>query len=345
MNFAILKNEYSDSHLNWEKACNQLNVKSTIIDITKNDWLTNINKEQFDGYLACPAGRESLFKSLYDERIYILSKVLNKFVYPSYEEIIIHENKKFLSYWLKANNVPHPETKVFYYKKEAEDFIKTAKFPVVGKISIGASGKGVSVLKTKKEAESYIEQAFTSGLRQNWGPNLKMGGYGSRILKILKNPKRIKSRLNAYKTMYNEIQKGFIILQEYIQHDFEWRIVKIGESFFAHQKIKQGDKASGTKGINYKLPSEELLNFCNQICEKHNFNSIAIDLFEDTEKGPLINEMQCIFGHVQDYICEKNNKPGRLLLINNKWVFEEGLFNNNLSYNLRLENAINILRK
>jgi len=58
----------------------------------------------------------------------------------------------------------------------------------------------------------------------------------------------------------------------------------------------------------------------------------------------LINELQAIFGHVQSYICEKNGKPGRLIYKKNKWQFEEGVFNSNLSYDLRIENAIALLK-
>ena len=70
------------------------------------------------------------------------------------------------------------------------------------------------------------------------------------------------------------IQKGFIILQKYIPHDFEWRVVKIGDSYFGHQKIKQGDKASGTKGIDYTAPPLQLLDFARDISNKHQSRAV-----------------------------------------------------------------------
>ena len=39
-----------------------------------------------------------------------------------------------------------------------------------------------------------------------------------------------------------------------------------------------------------------------------------------------------------------DGKPGRYILKNSKWIFEEGNFNKNNSYNLRLENVINLLQ-
>lgn len=345
MKWAILKNESDDNYQNWINACIKYDQEYYVIDLIKNDWLKRILSTKFDGFLTCPSGREYSYKQLYDERIYIINKVLGRFCYPSYDEIVIHENKKFLSYWLEANNIPHPKTYVFYDRKEALNFIDSINLPIVAKFNISASGKGVKVFRNKKELEKYINEAFTSGVRQNWGPNLKMGNWIERLKKIIKNPSRIKDRLGVYKKLYKEVQRGFVILQEYIQHDYEWRIVKIGDSYFGHQKVKKGDKASGTKGINYILPPAKYLDFVKNLCEKFNFNSMAVDAFEDGKGGLLINELQTIFGHVQKFICEKDGKPGRLVFKGGEWIFEEGMYNTNLSYDLRMEDALKLIEK
>ena len=344
MKFVILKNEFDDGHLNWASACDKHGVQYNIVDTTSHNWLEEaLLESDIRGFLACPPGRQALYKELYDERIYILDKVMDLFVYPSYDEISVHENKKYLSYWLNANQLPHPRTSVFYHKNEASGFVKKASMPIVAKMSIGASGKGVQVLKNQKSAEKYVDAIFGDGMRSAWGPNFKMGNYWGRLVKIIKNESRLKKRIQVYNMVYNEVQKGFCIFQEYIPHDYEWRIVKIGDSYFGHKKIKQDDKASGTKGILYDTPPDDLLCFAENLCEKFGFNSMAIDLFEDGVGGFLINELQCIFGHVQEYICEKGGKPGRFLKKNGDWHFEEGYFNSNLSYDLRLKNVIELV--
>lgn len=344
MVFGILKNEFDDGHLNWARSCKKYQIRYNIIDLTSAYWLDEVIKTNYTGFLACPPGREPHYKAMYDERIYIIENVLNKFVYPNYQEISIHENKRLLSYWLSSNNIPHPKTRVFYNKNEVLSALETLTFPVVGKMNIGASGKGVEILSDSSNLNRYIERAFTKGLRQNWGPNLKMGGYAGRLKKILRNPSRILLKLKIYQKNYNAVQKDFLILQEYIKHDYEWRVVRIGDSYFGHQKIKQGDKASGTKGINYVMPPVSLLNFVKDLCTKYSFNSMAVDLFEDGKGGYLVNELQCIFGHVQDYICEKEGKAGRIKRINGNWEFEEGFYNSNLSYDLRLQNVLSIIK-
>ena len=344
MKLGILKNEFDEGHINWEKACQKNKIECKIIDLTSNSWLEEVETGDFDGFLTCPSARESLYKKLYDERIYILNKTLNKFVYPNYDEISLHENKKYLSYWLKANNIPHPKTFIFYSLNNAVDFFKNKKLPIVAKMNIGASGKGVRIFRETTDVLNYLKEAFSKGIRQSWGPNILMGDYGNRIISILKNPKRIIRKLTIYKKNYLETQRGFVIFQDFVKHDYEWRVVKIGNSFFGHKKVKTHDKASGTKGIIYDLPPDDLLDFVDHLCNKFNFNCMAVDLFENPYGGYYVNELQCIFGHVQDHICENNNNPGRIIKRNGEWIFEEGIFNENLSYDLRLSNFVNILK-
>jgi len=337
--YAILKNEFDDNHLHWIKACEGLKESYVVIDITQFDWVSRIQNGDWKGFLVCPSGRQSLFKTLYDERLTLLNSVFDsKLFFPSLSEVLIHENKKFLSYWLSLHSIPSPKTWVFYNLTEAKDTLSIINADIlVGKVNIGASGKGVKILRGRKEQLDYLEAAFNEGLTQNWGPNLAMGGWFSRIKKIVKNPGRIKKRLQVYNINRLEVQKGFALIQEFVEHDFEWRVVRIGDSFFGHRKIKQGDKASGTKGIDYTPPSESLLEFVKDITDRFEFRCMAVDLFEDGDGGFLVNEMQCIFGHVQPFICQSNGEPGRFRKLSGNWVFEKGLFNNNLSYDLRFE--------
>ena len=167
---AILSNEDPEDHLNWIKACEYYSniVNFTIIDLTRDKWFDLIRNNEYDFFLAKPPGLNSLYKQLYDERIYIINDILKLLIYPTLNEILIYENKRFLSYWLKVNNLPHPETHIFYDKKEAKEFIINSKFPLVSKTNIGASGSGVKILYDKKEALDYLNSAFSEkGWRQN----------------------------------------------------------------------------------------------------------------------------------------------------------------------------------
>ncbi len=338
----ILKNELPDDHIYWLKACEAFSdsIIYQIVDLTKNDWLEQINNKKFDVLLAMPSGLCNRFKQLYDERIYILQKILGFRIFPSAEEIFINENKRFLSFWLDANKLPHPRTWVFYHQNEAFEFLYNTAYPVVAKTNLGASGKGVVIIKNLKEALKYTKETFSGrGASQRIGPNLKTAGLLKRGFNYLLNPSKIKDKLFIYKNRAAGIQIGFVIFQEFIPHDFEWRVVRIGDSFFAHKKLKQGEKASGSLIKGYENPPLILFDFVKEITDKHKFFSQAIDIFE-TPKGLVINEMQCVFGQSDPFQMLINGKSGRYIFINNSWQFEAGDFNRNKSFNLRVKYLI-----
>ena len=101
----ILRNELEDDHILWIKACEEYNekIEYRVVNLTSNNWLEEIQKNPFDILLANLEDLQLRFKQLYDERIYILAYILGYNVFPSPLEIFIYENKRFLSFWLKAN--------------------------------------------------------------------------------------------------------------------------------------------------------------------------------------------------------------------------------------------------
>lgn len=335
----ILRNELEGDHILWIKACEdyKTQVEYRIVNLTSNNWLEEIQKDPFDILLAKPGGLTAKFKQLYDERVFILAYTLGYKVYPSPMEIFIYENKRFLSLWLKANNIAHPATEVFYDKKEALDYIEKCKLPVVAKTNIGASGSGVQIIKSNEDARRYIIETFSGrGATQRSGPNLVKGGLIKRGFHYIIHPMDIRRKMSIYRTVSENMQKGYVIFQEYIPHEFEWRVVRIGESFFAHKKLKTGDKSSGSLLKNYDNPPMDLLDFVKEITDRHEFYSQAVDIFE-SERGYLVNEMQCIFGQSDPYQMLIDSKPGRYLFADGKWVFEEGDFAKNECYDLRVE--------
>ena len=93
----------------------------------------------------------------------------------------------------------------------------------------------------------------------------------------------------------------------------------------------------------YGAPPLELLDFTKRLCDRFQYNFMAVDLFFTNNKI-YVNELQTIFGHKNPYICKVNDIVGRYVYQNNQWIFEEGDFNTNESYDLRLETAINLYK-
>ncbi|MCF8367438.1 MAG: hypothetical protein K9G76_00250 [Bacteroidales bacterium] len=346
-NLVILKNEDPIDYKRWENACmkheDALNYR--VIDLTLNNWLEQVQSKPIDYILTKPAGRTSLFRALYEERLEILVNDLGYKAFPTLQEIKIYESKRYIAYWLKANNIQYPQTDIFYHKKEALEFIKKTNYPIVGKMNIGASGNGVKILKTQGEAEEYIELAFSKGITSKTGPKLSKGKLLQRAWKKLVRPTELKAKLNAYKAVASDVQKGYVILQQFIPHDFEWRAVRIGDSFFAHKKLKRDEMASGSLLKGYENPPLRLLDFVKALTDRFSFLTQAVDIFETKEGDYLVNEMQCIFGQSDPYQMLVDGKMGRYIHLNGKWIFEEGDFNTNESFDLRVKTVIELLKQ
>jgi len=93
----ILKNESNEAHLLWKTSCEKCKIDFKVIDLLKHDWYNGIVEYNFCSFLACPPGFTERFRKLYDERIFLIEHGLQKMVYPSFNEISLHENKRYLA--------------------------------------------------------------------------------------------------------------------------------------------------------------------------------------------------------------------------------------------------------
>ena len=338
----ILANELKSDHELWVKACEKRSpeINYRVVDLTAAGWFKDVTSGPVDCLLAKPGGLTSRFKKLYDERLTILVRSMNYRSFPSLDEVLIHENKIFQSYWLKANGLPHPATTVFYHEDEALAFARTTELPVVAKLNIGSSGKGVRVIKARDDVMKYVEEIFSEGKKSRSGPNLERGEWLRRALKVFSSRNLFIEKMSRYRAIREDVQRGFVLFQEYIPHDFEWRAVRIGDSYFAHRKVRVKDMASGSLVKEYVAPPHELLDFLKEVTDSFGFRSMSMDLFEVERGSYLINEMQCVFGQSDPYQMKINGKQGRYTFRDEGWVFEEGDFNTNQCFDLRLDDVI-----
>ena len=316
----ILEGFKKNSTKNYIKACQELDIPYEIIDFVSPDWIKNIKQSKADIFVTQPEVWVSVEKQMYDERLYFMVNYMGKIIYPSYDELFIYENKRNMAYWLEINNIPHPKTKVIYLRyrkvKEVFPYLEELNFPVVYKTYIGSAAAGVRIIKTRGKAKRFLNKIRRRGFIRK--PGNKM-----------------------------DRQWGYAIFQEYISDAREWRVIRIGDSYFGHEKLKRGDFHSGSDRVGWCDPPKKLLNLCREVCDKGNFTSMALDVFEDSEGNYYVNELQTIFGSYNPSQMYIEDKPGRYLYDKKKdeWIFEEGYFNQNYSHNLRLEYAISQLIK
>ncbi len=336
MKIGILKDSTTNAHQNYINACKDLGVDYELIDIMIADWIDKIKSSDCAGFLVKPAVFKQYHKDMYDERVYFIETILKRPVYPSFNEIFIYENKNNMYYWLESHNIPHPKTYLFYDKNEALEFINTANYPLVFKTKIGSAGLGVKFVKNKRQAKKLIRKAFP------YKPHIVLGWIHPGITKVV-----VSKRCKLARTkMVDDKQYGFVMFQEKLpQIKCEWRMIKIGESYFGHQKLEaKNGKHSGSGLVGWVGPPKELLDLVKHICDLGNFNSMNVDIFETVDGKYYVNELQTIFGSIDNSQMYIDGVPGRYKFINGEWVFEEGYFSQNASMNLRVENFVNILK-
>ncbi|MBS9767578.1 MAG: hypothetical protein KGV44_08565 [Flavobacteriaceae bacterium] len=322
---------YSGTHRKYIEACEYLKVDYEVIDFLSADWLKNIKNSDVNGFL-CTSTCDSIErKAILDERHYTIEQILKRPIYPSFQELYIHENKRNMAAWLEANDFPHTPTRVFTHKKEADEFLDKAEYPLVFKSNLGAGSSKVKIVKSKLYAKwfSFLVFPLKEKIRSlNIGKIYLNKYFGLKIFPDFAN-----------------IQKFYLLVQDFKPVEHEWRIIQIGNSFFGHQKLLKGGFASGSGRVGWKKPPKELLDLTRNICEKGNFRSMAVDIFETKNGEYFVNEIQTMFGSYLDSQMYINDVPGRYVWNGKDYVFEEGEFNKFGSRLLRVEDFIKKINK
>ncbi|MDW7680114.1 MAG: hypothetical protein SCK70_06090 [bacterium] len=304
--------KFSSHH--YKNACNDLGLGYEIIDFVSPDWIKNIEKSKADLFVAQPEGPVSVEKQMYDERLYFLVHSMGEKIYPSFEELFIYKNKRNMVYWLEIHKIPHPKTKVIYLRnRELNDvvpWLEELQYPIIYKTNTGSAA--AHLINSKRQLNRLLKKISRSGFVRTPADKL-------------------------------DVQRGYAIFQQHIPDAKQWRIIKIGESYFGHQKLKAGRFHSGSDRIGWYDPPKSILQLCKDVCDRGNFTSMALDILEDALGNYYVIGLQTIFGSYNPSQMYIDGKPGRYLYdeLNNEWIFEEGYFNKHYSHKLRLEYAIN----
>lgn len=321
---------FTKEYLRVVKACEAMNVDYEVVDILSADWVKNVQNSDCDGFFCLSCDLAQDMKSILDERYFFVSHVMHRPIYPDFTGLYIHENKRNMAAWLDTFGFPHAKTKVFTRKKEALDYLDQCKYPVVVKQNLGSGARKVRIVKSKCRAKRMARKCFPP-FDIRWTP-FHLG---------LIHMTRVK---NLSVVDLHNIQKDYFLVQECIKNvKWEWRILKIGDSYFGHQKLLNGKYASGSGKVGWVKPPKELLLMVKDICEKGNFPCMDVDILEDGEGRYFINELQSFFGSYLDYQMMIDGVHGRYVWRDGDFHFEEGDFNVFGSNKLKIEHFIEIL--
>jgi glutathione synthase/RimK-type ligase-like ATP-grasp enzyme len=212
-----------------------------------------------------------------------------------------------------AHHLPIPETNCFYSRQEAEQFLQETSYPVVSKTVRGSVARGVHILRSREEASRLVKQVFGRGIvPHNMDPRM--------------------------------IQWDFILFQEYLPEVREQRMIRIGKSYLAINKVIRGDFHSGSGTMLWAKPDDEVLNLTKRISDMGGFESMNVDFFLAQDGRVLVNELHPLF-HGPEILVE--DLKGRYLFNESldSWAFEAGNYYRNYCCNLRLINVLDMLNE
>ena len=309
-------------------ACIENNVSYEVIDLLSNDWLKKCKDSSLCGFLIQPPCNYEEHKQIYDERAYVIANLLKKETYPSFNELYVYENKRNMSYWCETYNLPHPKTSIFTSLDSVKVFLADAKYPLVSKSNVGAGGTSVRIINSQSEALSVAKKIFG-----RFHPEFSFGY----------TPIGHRGKIPFPRV--GRTQKHYMICQEFLSIKWEWRIIRIGDSYFGHQKLLgENNKASGSLLVGWEKPPLELLELVRDFTEKSSFRTVALDIFETYDKQFYVNEIQPLIGaHApsQMYI---DGTPGRYRYIDNNFLFESGEFCKNKCWDIRVEDFTKLIK-
>jgi hypothetical protein len=174
-------------------------------------------------------------------------------------QVEVYEDKS-AQFWRYGKFMP--PTWRFDNREKAVEFTKReATFPIVSKADVGASSVNVRIIHGRNDLLEHIKLAFTKGL-----PVDHCAGGG-------RHGRRAAS-----------LQRGYVLLQQFIPHDITWRVNRIGDHFAifrrfngAHGKAQTGNVAPLTEMDDVAM---HVLNFARVVSDELKSKWIALDILE-----------------------------------------------------------------
>jgi hypothetical protein len=297
-------------HTDYVAACQEIGVPFRVIDLYAEDWLQRTRDAGCDLFLAWPDATATPAAKVIKDRLDLLECHEGLNIVPCAAERWMYEDKIRLADWLACHGIPHPRTWVFFDRAEAEAFAADCELPIVTKTAFGAASTGVRILRTRRQVRSTVSRAFGRGVLAN-GADLR------------------------------DRQWGSVLFQAYVDLEHEWRLVRIGDAYFGHPKGRRGDFHSGSGRVAWNMPEERHLDLLHAVTEAGGFRSMAVDVFEGTSGGLLVNELQTVFGAGTSVDqMRQANQPGRMVRRDGGWRFEAGDFARNACANARVLDAL-----
>jgi hypothetical protein len=210
-------------------------------------------------------------------------------LFPNRQSVWHFDDKIAQTYLLQAAGIPSPRTWVFWHKKDALSFCRTAQYPLVIKLAAGVMSRNVNLLHNVSEAEYWINRLFGAGLFSMEHPlNLARKRIRDSFRLLAKGlPPRPARRA--------DLQTNYLLVQEFLPgNDFDTRVVVIGNRAFGFRRWNRpGDfRASGSGRLDRDPEQVEpdALRLAFRAARTLRTQSLSVDVLR-RDGEPLLSEI------------------------------------------------------
>ena len=100
--------------------------------------------------------------------------------FPNLNTIWHFDDKVAQYYLLSATHIPIPETWVLWWRRHAEEFIASAKYPLVLKLASGVTSRNVELVHNVQDARRYAKELLGAGMHTLPPANLPFRWFAGR---------------------------------------------------------------------------------------------------------------------------------------------------------------------
>jgi len=201
-------------------------------------------------------------------------------VFPDWRTMWHYDDKIAQYQLLTAAGLPTPRTWVFWDAEGALAFCREAAYPLVLKLSTGASSQNVRLLRSPKDAVYWIRRLFSSGAYSleptyEYRPRALLGRTREALRYWLKG-------LAPDPGFWFDLQTHYILLQEFLpDNPFDTRVTVVGNRAFGFRRFNRPNdfRSSGSGNLNTD-PDEidlETVRLAYRVARGLGTQSVAID--------------------------------------------------------------------
>lgn len=228
-------------------------------------------------------------------KIFMLEKVLGKVCFPSFDAVVLYEDKILQYEMLRQKGFPVIDTFISHDFDEVLAAVGQLQYPVVSKVVPGSASLGVSMIRSPRNALKLARQSFALAGRATYWPYLR--------------------------------QKDYVFLQKFEPNDgYDLRVLVIGDNIFGYYRAvpKYDFRASGMDEVEKRDLPTDAMDLAREVAKSIDVEMLAVDFLRRRNGELRIIEISSFIRVDTPEQLHVNGIPGMYVYKDGRYVFKPG---------------------